>query len=69
MSVAQVNPREVSRLLNCLSGIPLFTTTTDKATARKVLESEFVFCNGLMRDIKVKHLGVGVYKLYSKERP
>ena len=69
MSIAQVNQQEVSRLLNCLSGMALFTTTTDKTTARKVLESEFVFCNGLIRNIKVKHLGVGIYKLYSEERP
>lgn len=63
------DPIEVSRILNCLSSHAGWNTTTDKATARAVLESEWVFCNGDMRDIRVKHLGVDVCKVYSEERP
>ncbi len=60
---------EVSRILGNLSSMPGWNTTTDKATAKKVLESEWVFCNGDMRDIRVKHLGLGVYKIFSEEKP
>lgn len=60
---------EVNRILNNLSSFALSNTTCDKATAKAVLEHEYVFCRGDMRDIRVKHLGVGVYKVYSEQRP
>ena len=56
---------EYQRILSNLSSMALFNTTTDKVTARKVLESEFVICQGVIRFIQVKHLGLGVYKVYT----
>ena len=64
-----VNKDDVRRFLGNASTNPNWNTTTDKATAKKVLEHEWVFCNGLIRDICVKYLGLGVYKIYTQERP
>lgn len=58
--------KEYQRILNNLSSVPEYHITTDKITAKKLLESESVFCNGDLRNIKVKHLGLGVYKVFSK---
>lgn len=66
--MSTIEEQEVSRILNCLSGIAAFTTTTSKAIAKRLLEFEFVFCYGDIRDIKVKALGLGVYKIYSTKR-
>ncbi len=60
---------EVTRIFHNLCVMPSWSTTTNRATAKRVLESEWVFCNGDMRDIRVKHLGLGVYKVYSEPRP
>lgn len=59
------DPSEVSRHLGNLSSIPGWNLTTDRATARAVLEHEWVFCRGDRRDIRVTHLGLGVYKVYT----
>lgn len=64
-----VDLAEVSRHLHNFSTMPDWSFTTNRATAKKMLESEWVFCNGDMRDIKVKHLGLGVYKVYTEQRP
>jgi hypothetical protein len=61
-----VDPAEVRRILSNLSSMPGHTTTTDRATARELVSHEFVFCGGLVRRILVKHLGVGVYKVYTE---
>ncbi len=60
---------EVTRHLHNLSVIPGWNTTTTKEIATELLKSEWVFCNGYMRDIVVKHLGLGVYRVSSTPRP
>jgi len=60
---------EVSRHLHNFSVNPGWTSTTSKDVAKGLLESEWVFCNGRMRDIRAKHLGLGVYKVFTEERP
>ena len=64
-----VDETEVSRHLNHASVMPGWNATMNRATAKRLLESEWVFCNGDMRDIRVKHLGLGVYKVYTEQRP
>ena len=59
---------KVHDILCTMSSLPLWNTTTDKATAKAVLETEFVFCYGEIRDIRVKHLGIGVYKVFTELR-
>lgn len=54
------------RVLSNLASMPAYNTTTDKATAKSLLESESVFCNGDLRRIRVKSLGLGVYKVWSE---
>lgn len=66
---AVANDTEVSRCLHNFSVFAGWNTTTDKATAKKLLESEWVFCNGDMRDIRTKHLGLGIYRVYTEQRP
>ena len=58
---------EHHRILSNLSSMADFNTTTDKATARKILESEFVICQGVIRFIQVERLGLGVYKIYTRK--
>jgi hypothetical protein len=62
------NDSEVSRYLNNFSVIPGWNGTVDRATAKKLLMSEFVFCNGDVRGIRAKHIGCGVYKVYTEMR-
>ena len=62
------NLAEVSRILGNMSTCPGFTTTTDRATAKRVLESDFVFCQGELCDITVKHRGLGVYAVSAVKR-
>ena len=61
--------QEAARILENLSSMAGFNTTTDKATARAVIEHQWIFCHGEIRDIRTKHLGVGVYKIFSEGRP
>lgn len=57
---------EYRTTLNNLSMQPNFSTITrNKELVRKLLEDEYVFCNGDMRDIKVKKLGLGLYKIFT----
>jgi hypothetical protein len=60
---------EVTRFLHNFSTCPGWNGTVDKPTAKKLLESEWVFCNGTMRDIRAKHLGLGVYKVFTEPKP
>ncbi len=60
---------EVTRWLHNLSVNPGWNGTTNKAVARALLETEWVFCNGDIRDIRVKSLGLGVYKVWTETRP
>lgn len=60
---------EVTRWLNNLSVMPSWNGTTSKAVAKSLLEPEWVFCNGDIRDVRVKHLGLGVYKVWTEQRP
>jgi hypothetical protein len=59
---------EVARHLSNLSSVPGWNLTTDKVTARALLAHEWVFCQGDMRDICVRHLGLGVYKVWTEPR-
>jgi hypothetical protein len=59
---------EYEYCLRGLSSMPAWNTTTTKEVARKLLKSELIVCNGDIRDVKVKHLGLGVYKVYSEAR-
>lgn len=59
---------EYSRLLNNLSSMPGFNGTTNRKVAKKLLENEWVFCNGDIREIRVKNLGLGVYKFWSEQK-
>lgn len=63
------NESEITRHLHNFSVMPGWNSTANKEVARKLLESEWVFCNGDMRDIRVKHMGLGVYKVYTEQRP
>jgi hypothetical protein len=64
-----VDDSEVTRYLHNFSVCPGWNGTVSKAIAKRLLESEWVFCNGDMRDIRAKHLGCGVYKVYTEQRP
>lgn len=59
---------EVNHLIQFFSGFAIGTTTTTKRIAHGLLQHEFVFCRGDMRDFRVKHLGVGVYKVWTEAR-
>ena len=63
------DPAEVSRWLHNLASFPGWSGTTDRATAKALLESEWLFCHGDMRDIRVKHMGLGVYRVWTEARP
>lgn len=56
---------EVHRIMSFLCSMAAATSTTDRKTAKEILMSETLFCNGELREIKVKHLGVGVYKVFT----
>jgi len=62
----KVDLQEVHRILCNLSSMPGFHTTTNRATAAAVVGHETVFCNGDLRNIRLKSLGAGVYKIYSE---
>jgi hypothetical protein len=66
MKNKEINHSEYSRHLNNLSVCPDWNTTVDKTMAKALLESDFVFCNGLIRYIRSKHLGCGVYRIYTE---
>lgn len=72
---AIVDPTEVTRQqeahrhMHNLCSMATYSATMDKATAKQLLQVEWVFCHGEARNIKVKHLGLGVYKVYSEPRP
>lgn len=57
---------DARRILGNLASVPTYNTTTDKATAKSLSES--VFCNleGDLRRIRVKSLGLDVYKVWSE---
>lgn len=67
-TAAQADTAEVSRYLNNFSVMPDWNGTVNKATAKALLYHEWVFCNGIIRDIRSKHLGCGVYKVFTIER-
>ena len=58
---------EFTRILGNLARVENYTTTTDKDTARRLIVTDNVFCNGDLRDIQVKSKGLGVYKISSKQ--
>jgi len=60
---------EVSRFQHNLASMPGWNGTTNRAVAKALLETEWLFCRGDIRDIRVKHLGLGVYKVYTEIRP
>ena len=60
---------EINRHITNFSVAERYSVIGTKAVAKRLLETEFVFCNGDMRDIRVKHLGLGVYKVYTEQRP
>ena len=68
MKTKTADAQEVSRTLHNLSVYRDWNTTVDRATAKALLEYEWVFCNGYMRDIRVKHLGLGVYKVFTSAK-
>ncbi len=51
--------------MNNMASMPSWSTTTDRATAQALLKYEWIFCRSDRRDIRVKHLGLGVYKVYT----
>lgn len=62
-----VDQSEVSRILSNLSSMPGHTTTGNKALAAELVGHDFLFCNGELRYIRAKHLGAGVYRIYTEE--
>ena len=52
--------------LNNLASSPLYAATTDKKTAKALLEHDTVFCRGDLRRIMVKHRGLGVYSVFTE---
>lgn len=69
MSANTVDPKEVARYLHNFSSMPSWNGTVNQATARELLKHECVFCRGDIRDIRTKHLGLGVYKVYTEPKP
>lgn len=63
----QADPARVSQIINFLCGMPGGHTTDNLATAKAVLEHDTIFCNGLLRQIRTKHLGCGVYRIFTEE--
>jgi hypothetical protein len=59
---------EIHRILGNLASMPGYTCTTDKNTARAVLEHETVFCCGYLCDIMVKSRGLGIYNVFAKKQ-
>lgn len=59
---------EVHRLLNVFSSFASATSTVGPDVAEALLKQEFVFCHGDIRDIRTKHLGLRVYKVYTEAR-
>lgn len=68
MNTLEINT-EVNRWLHNLAVMPGWNGTTNKAVAKKLLESEWLFCNGSVRTIRVKPLGLGVYKVFTEALP
>ena len=67
--LSEEDAAEVTRTLHNMAVMPGWNTTANRAVARRLLESEWLFCNGDIRDIRVTHLGLGVYKVYTEARP
>lgn len=49
--------------------MPGWNGTASKPIAKQLLETDFVFCNGDIRDIVVRDRGLGVYHISTKPRP
>ena len=62
----QIDVVEEMRILSNLGSMPGHTTTVDRAMAKALVFHETVFCGGYLRNIRAKHLGVGVYKIYTE---
>jgi len=60
-----VDMGEEHRHLSNFSSMPEWHTTADRSMAKALVSHETVFCNGLLRYIRCKHLGAGVYKVYT----
>ncbi len=58
---------EKNTILRGLCSVPNFWTTTDKKTAKEILEHGFLFCQGHMVWPKIEHLGLGVYKIWAEK--
>ena len=59
------NLSEVRRIRCNLSSMEAYRTETDRPTAKAILMDGFVICNGYNRNVRTKHLGCGVYEVFS----
>lgn len=62
---------ETERVYGFLSGMAAGHSTLETKQVRALLSHTggWLFCNGHMRDICSKHLGVGVHKVWTERQP
>lgn len=58
---------EVSRILSNLCSMRGYNATCDKKVAQELVSSSPVFCLGELREIRAKHIGVGVYRVTTEK--
>jgi len=58
--------QEHNRMAECLASSATWNTETTRRHAKEFLERGVYFCNGELRRVVVKSLGLGVYHLSSK---
>ncbi len=59
---------EFTRIMDNLCVMPGFNTTTTAAIAKKVINHDFIFCQGEIYDVYAKSKGLGIYKVWSEKR-